>query len=619
MIQDYASSNNIPFSDEPNQEEGLGEVDIIRIFDELRSKAEPLTARHRLQARINENFVNGNQWFDYTTKNDRVYIENIAPGDTPQISKPVLNNLALTWTALLTKDRPSVYAVGQGDSIQDKSAAEIATKLIEYLEQDLDIDQMISKTVYNGCYSGTSAIKVAYVDDKSNHKNGQLYLELLPIQEYLLDPQVQNAYDSKWMILKKWIPESVADDIFMAHNVPGSPNTEFYFDGHDQRREGVADYELWYRPCRKYPKGFFAHIIDQQVIEYIPEYPYSFTNAKTGQIENLLPAVFFFCKEVRGSSYGRTFITDTVQLQAKENELISKLYKLWKQTSTVHRILPKALQDSIDDENSIIFFDDPSMAEQIKFTDPPQPSPLFNEMIEFFERAIYDVAGVSETTTGQQNNETQSGKAIKFQAELDNQKTQDSIKSLQNMITKLYDLLLKIVQKFWTVPQLLNIFDDERMLSETIQFDAADIQGVDVRLQPRSGRDLLQTSKEQDALERLQQGLISPSKADSLVGSIGSLIAKQQANELIDTYLSTGSVDISPGTIDMEILLQTIQERQQAAILSADASTHEKLEILKIGAVKEAMAAQAGPTSSAPEVAPATDVSQPTNPLDTVQ
>src|SRR3989304_1450882 len=569
----------IPSEEQVADAPELSDTKLLAIFNELKSSSEPLAYRHRAQAFLNENMVNGNQFVGFDTRNDKYYIQTLKLADVPQKAKPLLANLALTWTSLLTKERPSVYAVGQGNSIQDKSAAEIATKLIEFLEQDLEIDDVISKTVYTGCYAGTAAIKVVLAD--TGAPKGELSWEPISVHEYLLDPGVQRPEDSRWIIFKKFIPEADAEDIFKANGLLGSPAIEKYHDGHDQAREGVADYELWMRPNRKYPTGFFAHILGEHVVEYIPEYPYTFIYPHDQSTQSPLPVVFFACKTVRGSPYGRTFITDAVPLQTAENEILSRLFKLWRQTSNVHKVIPKSLQDSIDEENSIIFFDSPADAQAIGYTQPPPISPLFGQLLDLFETGIYDVAGVSKTTTGQQDSASQSGKAIKFQAELDAQKTQDSIKSLQSMISQLYDLLLKLVQKFWTQPKLLNVFDDHTKTAASIQFSASDISGIDIRLQPRSGRDILQSSKQ--ALEAEQQ--VTP--ANSLIGSIGTLIARQRSEELIETYLTTGAVDITPGSVDMEVLIKTIEDRQRDSILSADLVEHQKLDQLKMGIVAE--------------------------------
>ena len=53
-----------------------------------------------------------------------------------KISLQILQNLILTGASLITKDRPGVYGVPANDSLEATMYAKIATKFLEYLENE---------------------------------------------------------------------------------------------------------------------------------------------------------------------------------------------------------------------------------------------------------------------------------------------------------------------------------------------------------------------------------------------------------------------------------------------------------------------------------------------------
>lgn len=600
-IDNPPENNN--YDDKSNDEDLsiYDENDLLELFNDSLSEGILFSNYHVNRARLNEQFVNGNQFIGTFTRNDQFFVQEAWFNDVPRKSKPILRNFVLTWTSLLVRDRPSVYAVGGGNSIEDKSAAEIATKLIEFDEQDLRIDDHIASCVYNGCVGGTAGIKLCY--HQKNNGDEDFYLKDLTVFDYFIDNSVgEDIKKTPWIIFRNYISAKEAKRQFKRADLGSPPGEENYYDGQFQSRRGVPEYEFWMKPCDEYEKGFYARIVGNKVVDYIPEYPFTFVD-KNGKEEHLLPAVFFKCYSVRGNPYGSTFITDCVPLQSGLNEVQSRLFKLWRQTSNVHRLLPKALQQSIDDENSIIFYDDPETAEQIRFTEPPPIPPIYQDLFTKFEEGISDVSGISETTTGQQESASKSGRAILYQAQLDQLKTQDAVKSLEDLVSDLYKLLLKKHQKFDTLPKLIDLFDDETMTNEIVAYDNSRIGGVDVRLQPRSGNETMQASKEQDAMERLQQGLISPSKADSLVGSVGSQLNMTMANTIIKQYLENGTVDIDVNSMDPETMVQAIEDSQRNAMLNMELDNFHKLQLLKNDFVGHLMQqGQAAHQSTAPNV-----------------
>ena len=135
---------------------------VLTLLEELRGQGERAVDTFAIKAQRNELYVQGKQYLDIDTRSGA--IDDLPPlaGNAPQIHHNLLRNLVLTWTQRLTSARPSATAFPATAEAEDMLAADTASKLIEHMENEFQVDEMLFDIVELACSHGIGGIKVFY-------------------------------------------------------------------------------------------------------------------------------------------------------------------------------------------------------------------------------------------------------------------------------------------------------------------------------------------------------------------------------------------------------------------------------------------------------------------------
>lgn len=568
-----------------------------QILDLLKESQIKFTQRYRTQidtAGINERTMVAKN----TSEVMRPKLNLMADLDDERIPQNVQAQIIYTFASLIMKDCPSAYAVPFGPELEDKAASEIVTKLIEYLESELSTNEKLHNSAIFCAQHGTGAMKCIY-----NPVTDKIEWKLLTIFDFYVE-DVEDIATAQYVITREMLTEWRAKELMASSLEEGEEEpevkTERYKDGDGKELEGVAKYEIWYKPCYRYPKGLYACVVNDKVIESM-DYPYIF-KTKDGGEEALLPVVFWKCKNLRASALGTTWCNDVAPIQLQLNQLNTKIHKRV-QLSQQWLLVPKSIAaDGMDEDNLIISFDDAiaSQTEQIRFV---QPAPIDQQLYahrDFLVESAYTCAGISESTTGNVS-ASQSGRALAYAAELDSNKHADTVKSLENFILGVWTLSVKLMQKYYEVQRTVMIAGEQ-----AVTFSSADIQGVDIRLESRSANDSTQMAKDNAARQDMANGVIDSSTFNKRTGSVDSYMGRQHANMLLDKLMAGEPVSITPETIIPDIFLGAIQERMQMAYLNKDMELIQNLMKLQqdyIMMIQQGNAQQEGAAPAAAESA----------------
>lgn len=566
---------------------------IVSLLEELKGIPSTTFRRTLNQARANEKIACGNLSTDSIIRNNLT--NAYADSDFPKAPQQILNNLVLTWSSLLTKDRQSVYAVPVSNDLEKQAAAEIFTKVIEYTEAEENISDKWHTSAMYSAYHGTSFMYI-YFDPDSN----RVVWRPLSIFDVYLDDK-QDMEDVEYCVIREFVDTYTAEEMIMASNpeYTGDPEEETYQDGQGYDHKGVAKYSIWYRPCPRFPLGLYACVIGGELVE-ASEYPYVFLD-KDGEKEiSLLPVVWWYCRKNRGTSLGLTWASDCSPLQVALNELNSKLLRN-AQISQSYLVIPKSLQNNegFDQVNQMIGADPGSDMGNIRWISPAPLDPNQINEKENLIRSMYDSAGISQATTGLQGG--QSGRALAYQAELDTQKHAEAFKSFEVAIQKAWILDLKLKQKYYSVPQKL-LLDDN---ITSIIYSGADIHGIDIRLESRSAREGALSTKIERVKGDIGAGMADITSLQNLQPNGLMQISERIANDLIDRFLQGEDINITPETIDPLVFADVIDQRIKAALLQKDTSTAEILSRFKEQFLRD-MAAQQQPAVEGGGAAPQT-------------
>lgn len=542
---------------------------ITALLSELKEFPNTVFRRTLNQARANEKIACGNLSTDSIIRNNLT--NAYADQDSPRAPQQILNNLVLTWAALMCKDRQSVYAVPVQGNLTSVSAAEIFTKVIEYTEAEEDLAYKWHTTAIYNAYHGTAFMYIYFDPIKQ-----RVVWRPMSLFDVYLDDKSEPA-DIQYCVIREFIDPWTAEEMIQAANpeYKGTPDVESYQDGQGYEHKGVAKYSIWYKPGSRYPTGLYACVIDGEVVESTP-YPYVFRDADGDRDVALLPVVWWYCRRNRGTSLGLTWASDCSPLQTALNELNSKLLRN-AQIAQSYLVVPKSLQsnEGLDQVNQMIYTDPGSDMGSVGWVSPAPIDPNQIQEKQNLIQSMYDSAGISQQTAGQAGGS--SGRALAYQAELDTQKHADAFKSFEVAIKDAWNLDLKLKQKFYTVPQKL-LLDDG---ATEIVYSGTDIMGVDVRLEPRSSREGNQSTKVQKAQEMVAAGLAGPETLGNVQPNVLTAVNENFANGLIDKYLAGQDVNLTPESIDPMAFVSVLDKRIKLALLNRDMQTAELLQKFK--------------------------------------
>lgn len=525
--------------------------------------------QYRAIGSINEQFVQGNQWAAaYWQNGEMKFTQDVWFDDesVPRTTINLVNNLMLTWSSLLTKDRPTAKAVAQSEDPEDLFQAEIAQRIIEYLANELDTAQKAVQVVQYACQHGVAGFKVFY-----DVEDGSVRLEPISIFNYWIDlaPRYQ---DARWVIFESILDEEEARErLELAGLNPddvGQISKMKFTNSVGEQREGYSLKERWEKPCRDYPNGLFCAMLGEHVLETM-DFPYVFETDNPDKPDYVLPIVLMKVRNVRDSAYGMTNLTDVINLQRLVNETFARETRIMRQTSQVHLILPKELQESFDPSRDNVIFFDKSIQEGarlIQYTQPPTISPELSRLRNEARDSMSNIMGINDITSGQKTRSI-SGRAIENIAELDSQKNADAVKNLETMLSDMWRLLIALVARFYTDERKIKITNGTGF--DIMSFNGADIDGVDIKLEPASEIDSLSSIKEAATAEKLQAGIATPEELVRAKKSPGYTLSQQKSRDVIEQYLAGADLDLimpMPDDVDWAVFVDVLRRYKSKAI-----------------------------------------------------
>lgn len=537
----------------------LNRAAVLERFTKMKRNTEGIAGAYRAVAVVNEQFVQGNQWFAGRFQGSLSLRESWFDDEgVPRISVNQCQGLMTTWSALLNRDRRSAIAEPSSDEIEDIYNAEIANKFIEFFIYEEGTAQKIHQTVQYAFQDGTAGLKIMF-----DRKKKSVTWSALTIHSYLIDP-VPDYHEAKWVIFENWYSEDEVADLWELNQIAEKPPEETaYKNAAGEVLYGVRGFEFWQKPTRQFPKGFYACIIEQHVVEMM-EYP--FVRPTDGEPEYMLPLVLMKVRTIRDSAYGITPMTDIVPLQRGLNENVSRIQAMIRQITKVHFVVPKEIADVVDlNQSAVLGFERTQVqgAKAIGFTQAGEVSPQIFEQRDYFRSMMNEVVGLNDVTVGNENR-TLSGKAMENIFELDSQKNADASKSLEDMVLDAFELTLAFIQLFY--PWVRQGLIANANADEIKNFDLSDIQGVNLQLQQASELDTIDAVKEGKTAEGLIAGTKTPADLEKARNSPAYGMSKRLAEELVTTYLDGSDIDVEPDDLDLQVFLDVVGRHMATAM-----------------------------------------------------
>lgn len=569
------------------------EPKVLDLVKELTAAGEDEAADYLLIAERNERWVSGDQWSDINPMSGQmvdawqVYM--------PRVSQNYLRGIVNTFKARVTNSRPSVTAFAATATPEAKRAADISAKLIDYMEKEMQIDNMIDEVVRVGTMHGTAGFKIVYNPDSDNVEWFKLSVE-----DYLIDPSKDSVDAADWVMFRSFIDKYEAKAMYKKAGINDIPPEEQYRSG-GKFRSGVQVMEVWHKPTGHVPKGLYCKVIGQHVFD-ASDYPYLMPSLENpGHEEAVLPIVLFRVDYKRGSQYGETWVSDAIPEQRQINEVEASLTAIRRKISNIKMVVRSdAVRQSISDASQIIVSPDVP-----QWVSPPQiPQLLFADR-DRYVKTLYDVAGINDALVGTANAGGASGRALAYMDELDSMKHSGCTKSIESMLVRAWKLTLQLVQRYYLGDRVMRIAADDGGF-DTLAFSASDIQGITVDLSPRSGKERFAQSKIAKIEADAQAGLVDPKQIPEarVTASAEPMMVRAQKEMLardVKLILAGAQPQVNP-EVPPELAVAELQDLAQ--VMRGQAPEHFVLAVQQLAQMYGAQQQAGQQPPQAPPVEP---------------
>lgn len=568
---------------------------VLTLLSEYEEAIHPHIQRHYPMVERNEAYYAGQQTEDDDPETPRTASYRV---DLPTVSNNFLTNLGLSWVSRMAKPRQRVKAWPADPSFSDEAAAKMANAFIDYQYQVQDIDNLVTDLCEAAFIGGCAAISPTWDPTRGKHMKipvlddfdmpmidefgeemmedggpmGDVYWRMLTVFDYWIDP-VENTSDARWVVFRKIVAKDEIGSLLEQSNIKGKKvdldrvDTAETSNVFGIKQEGVEVFEMWQRPEPGVTEGFMATIVGGNVVQML-DFPYE---------HGELPICVFKVRKVRNYAYGLSPCFDVVDLQEQHNGYSTNAARLQKRLMNAAKLLcsPDIATAITEDEEEIIPVVDQNNVGAARWL--TGPFEIISHLLDYADKVKgqgYEVAGLNEELTGAETAKSgRSAKMIAYMQELDSQKLIVAARNLDNTLVRAWRQTLRLGQQYVKAERFLSIVGPAGQV-DTQSFLGADIQGVDVRLEPIGGEGMTRAGQAAQAQEDAQAGLITPEQAAEIgesglqFGQDGMLdvsVVRQQ----IDQVLAGQMVDPDP-QVDIEIAIDEIGLARDVAIRNGE-------------------------------------------------
>jgi hypothetical protein len=487
-------------------------VTALGLFKDMQDGWTVHADRRYPQSTLNERFIAGEQQWGIESK--RGASELIV--DWPKwrgrmVTRNLMRNLHLTNVARVTKGDPSVSAWAGDGSNSDLAASDVGNALIYSMRNAQDHRKRISRGAWTAGAQGTVAFYTTWATDKGPVVNGQYLGDVeaaVPIQVFdWMTDGAEDIEDSECCAVRRWMRPKDAYARLLAVGVQEEPKEQLvktiWGEGGDQR---VEAWEYWHKPCERIPKGLFIMLVGGHVVN-VMDFPYE---------HGELPLAIWKWVDVPDSPHGGTPADDAVPIQRTLNDRHSDLSIITQKSARwLMLITTKEIQRQVKADPTSIGVDDVSAINATKIIGAPPPPALIYTQIEEAERMLREVYGVNEAVSGSDTSQMKNARMMAYTTELDGQKLASTIVARDHAMLRVYRQALGLWRQFVDQARTIKVMGNGG-LPQMLSFSGADLNGVDVYLEPTSGSDHTRPAQALDAEQASAAGFMDPRKGAEL-------------------------------------------------------------------------------------------------------
>lgn len=450
---------------------------------------------------VNINYFVGNQWIGWNSAERRIQTLPQQSGEV-RVKRNKIRSRVLALLAKHIKNKLKFDVVPGSKEQVDIDAAKAADKYLHALWQELDLGRKTKDLFLYMLIQKRAWIKTWYDDtagdEISPSENDPGYEEWVkggskPIHQGVIrarvcdpltvfsDPAATCEDEIRWTIERK---ARDVDEIFEEYGKRVSPDANVgYLNRYDITRmsaDGIGAYEitrmqnqalvyeLWYKPCKRYPKGVKITVCNGIELDY---------NEESGE----LPYQLFGYIPIPGSNLYDAIVTDMLDPQREINTMRSMIATHARRMGNAMWLNP--IGSGVDEEEltnetgGIIDYNPVSGAKPERVDAPDIPSfygqELANNAID-----IDDSSGAREVSQGRMPSGLDTLGGLEIMVEQENEKLAVAAQNYEQGMKKVMQRILRLVKAHYTEERQARLVGEDNEI-EIISFNGSDLTGFE--------------------------------------------------------------------------------------------------------------------------------------------
>ncbi|SFE74331.1 hypothetical protein SAMN04487969_10641 [Paenibacillus algorifonticola] len=453
------------------------------------------------QQLVNINYYLGNQWIGWNSGERRVQAMSQQAGET-RVTRNKIRPRIMTLLAKHIKNKLKFDVIPGSKDQTDIDAAKAADKYMHVLWQELDLsrktkDMFLYMLIQKRCWVKTWFDSEVGIDLTPNEdelgyeewvkgggksvNEGAIRARVCDPLTIFADPAATTEEEIRWIIERK---ARDVDEIYEEYGVQVSPDANIDYlnrydiakmstDGagaHSNRglQNQAVVYELWYKPCKRYPAGAKITVCNGQELDY---------SENSGE----LPYQLFGYIPIPGSIQYDAIVTDMLAPQREINVLRSMVATHARRLGNSMWLNP--LGSGVDEEEltneiaGIISYNPINNAKPERIHAPDIPSFYSQELLQ---NAIDldDMSGAREVSQGRLPAGLDTLGGLELMVEQENEKLAVASQNYEQGMKKVMQRILRLLKAHYTEERQSRLLGEDNEI-ELISFSGSDLTGFE--------------------------------------------------------------------------------------------------------------------------------------------
>jgi hypothetical protein len=545
------------------------------------------------QIMVNMNYYVSNQWIGWNRSDRRIVQLPIDDGQE-RITLNKIKPRVLTLLAKHTKNKIKFDVVPSTKNQPDIDAAKAANKFLQFLWNELGMTQKTSDIFLNmlvkkRCWmktwfdseAGTDITPKegdpAYEKDMKQVHQGKICARVCDALTIFVDPAATCEEEIRWIIERKArdveevnaeydaeVTDDDSVDYLNSYDITRINSDGISSNESKRKQNMVLVYELWYKPCKKYPDGLKITIANGKTLDY---------NEESGE----LPYALFGYIPIPGTLTYEAVVTDMIPVQRGINIKRSMIATHAKTVGNAVWTIPLGAavdeEDITDISGGFIHYNAAAGGKPERVQAPDIPS-FYDRDLANDANDLDDMSGSREVSQGSMPKGLDTLGGLQIMVEQENEKLVVAASNYEQGMKKVMSRILRLLKKHFPEEQQAKIVGEDNEI-ELFSFNASDLTGnEDIKIIEGSSLPEMKAAQEERIMLMWDKGAITkddgtPDQAAFLrlmgMGDSTALFEQKQLDENNAKMENKTFEELAQNPQAMQIADQYVQEYHASA------------------------------------------------------